>query len=570
MAGESRSYGLMNFLAWLIPGTSVVAAVIASITNSEFRPKLAFDGTIILIVTWVATWLLFKIVQLRPAENARIKSPGKKAHAFYIGAILALWMPWLFLPLQAQKVEIILDVSQRMGQEFNPPGTTKFDAAREGVFQVLGYLENQNVKVALRLVTSSEIEQCMIAPETSLVVDFTKDLDKIRNYVNRIQVSPSNKAPVVDAIDFSIAHYRGQKRFDKGFYIYSFLGGDDTCGDKISVYLDLPTVKENHVYTDLYMIIMLGTDEEEALKDLPNAKLSYARNAIQVQQIVQKNNQHIAIPTPTPTIQASIIGFRSETTISPTQSADLSAQEIPVTGPIAAIPSTLRSESVVTKGATRTLTATIIPSLTVTLTRTPTPTSSSTSTKTQTATPSHTQPPNTETLQATESPEEISVCPNSNRIPITGEAHPGSITIDYPANCSTGYTPETKIEMGGSYSGVLSDIVIWVLVYPPNELYYPQSPSACATPTAPPPNRDVIAETWSVDLYLGSQSNPFSEWFDVVVVLTDQEASNFLSNWLYTACQVTPPAVPEFTGISPATLLQMNIIEKSVIQIRTR
>ena len=569
MTGESKFYSFVNFLAWLIPGASFIAAVYASITNSQFRPQLASDGTKILIGMWVVTGLAFKFFEMRPAGNAKITFPGKKIHAFYTGAILALWVPWFFLPLQAQKVEIILDVSQRMGAEFSPPGTTKFNAAREGVFQVLNYLENQNVEVALRLVNSSEIEQCKIEPESSLAVDFTKDLDRIRNYVDTIQISPSNKAPIVKAIDFSISHYQENRIVDQEFYIYSFLGGNDTCGDNISVYLDLPHVRKMSVFTDIYMIVMLGTDEEEVLRHLPNAKLAYARTAGQVQQIVQENNRLINIASPTPTIPGTFTDASGEFQFSTTLSNDLTTREIPVTGHTDVPAPAPKTQAVATKAPTRTSEATVTPSFTVTFTKTRTPTLLVSPTKTQTIVPSHTPPPE-DTSTPTAFPTETPICPASTRIPLNGVAYSGSITINDPANCSTGHPVETEIEMKGSYSGIPEEAVIWVLVYPPNELYYPQSPNACATPTAPPPNRDSIAETWDVKLYLGVQSNPLPEWFDIIVVLADQEASNFLSNWLHTACQVTPPTPPAFLGIDPETLSQMNIIEKSVIRIRTR
>jgi hypothetical protein len=102
------------------------------------------------------------------------------------------------------------------------------------------------------------------------------------------------------------------------------------------------------------------------------------------------------------------------------------------------------------------------------------------------------------------------------------------------------------------------------LVYPPNGLYYPQSPNACSTPFAPPP--DQTGNNWSVNTYLGRVgSDP--EWFDIVVVLTDQETSNFLGNWLHNGCLATPN---NFTGIDAQTLESMNIIEQTYITVQTK
>lgn len=218
---------------------------------------------------------------------------------------MGLWGPLAAMPFKAQKVEIVLDVSHRMGEQFDLPGTTKLDAARTGVLQVLGYLENQNIAVALRLVNSSSDGQCVIEPATSLAVDFTRDLDKIRNFLGTIQPASSDKVPVVNAIDFSIDHYLESRMFDKKYYIYSFIGGDDTCGEKLGVYLSSPKVVNNAVTSELFLIVLLDPDQERTFPNLPNAKLDYARSVAQVQEIVDSNNQLIEVATPTPTVTPS-------------------------------------------------------------------------------------------------------------------------------------------------------------------------------------------------------------------------------------------------------------------------
>jgi hypothetical protein len=368
--------------SWIVPGGSFTVAVFSSITSSEFRPKLASEGSTILGVLWVVLSLLLIIFTVRPAPNARIVFPGKQVHMFFISAIAALWLPYFFESFKAQKVEIILDVSQRMGAEFNPPGTTKFDAAREGVLKVLSYLEDQNVEVALRLVNSGDGGQCQLEPESSLVVDFTRDLDQIRHLLDTLRPSPSDKAPVVDAIDFSIDHYRNERRFDQEFYIYSFLGGKDTCGEDVGIYWISPKAKEYAGNADFFLIILLGTDEEAFLRDLPDAKLNFARDALQVQQIVNDNNRLITISTPTATLTLSPASSEISPTPTPTTPVAVEpSQDIRDPHPVENTPRP-PIQPPVAKTATHSPSATPFPSPTRTRTQVPSFTSAPTKTAT--------------------------------------------------------------------------------------------------------------------------------------------------------------------------------------------
>ena len=150
------------------------------------------------------------------------------------------------------------------------------------------------------------------------------------------------------------------------------------------------------------------------------------------------------------------------------------------------------------------------------------------------------------------SPECASVRPR-----LYGDGFAGTITINSLANCSTNILPEAPIPLAGTYSNIPPDTVIWILAYAPDGFYYPQSPNPCGK--APPPNqRDGI---WDVDIYLGKTSNK-QESFDIVVVLADQFASDYLSSWLVNTC-------PTFGGIDPATLAVMNITEKAFITVWT-
>ena len=411
-------------------GISFTGGLIACLSQSEFRPKLAKEGSIIFMLLWIAVLVVIKILQKRPLLKKKFVFPVKEAevHLFIISAIVGLWLPYFIKPLQAQKVEIILDVSQRMGAQFDAPGTTKFSAARAGVLQVLDYLEGQNVEVALRLVHSREVGQCVIEPRSSLAVDFTRDLDKIRDQLKKIHVNPVDKAPVVDAIDLSIDHYENAKRLDKGFFIYSFLGGDDTCGGKIGVYLDSPKVKKNSVDADLFLIILLGTDEEASLRNLPNARLDYASSAVQVKNIISSNNQLITSPTPivnfkplsadskeNPTpISTTLVAAVQDQIIEPVQSPDVSdLMPSAIETPAIEIPNTGVGETPLptpTKDYTASSTPTPTKQPTNTSTKTPTNTPTKMPTNTPTKTPINTPtktPINTPTKTPTNIPTDM-------------------------------------------------------------------------------------------------------------------------------------------------------------------
>lgn len=312
MVNEQKFTRFSKLMPWLISGGSFTAAVIATINNSEFILRRAIGGSLLVAGLWCVAYLFIRIVKIKPAETSRMKMDIRH-HLVFVGAIVVLWMPLLFVPFKTQKVEIVLDVSSRMWEQFDKPGTTKFDAAQSGVLEVLDRLENQNIQVALRLVKGNGTGQCEIAAETSLAVDFTKDFDKIRSYLATIKPNQSEKAPVVDTLDLSINHYLGERTWDKRFYLYSFLGGDDTCEKKLGVFLLTPKVVENAITSEIFLIILLGTNEEIIVQNLPNARLDYARTVIEVSEIVKSNNELIQVPTPVPTSSPTLLPSPSST-----------------------------------------------------------------------------------------------------------------------------------------------------------------------------------------------------------------------------------------------------------------
>jgi hypothetical protein len=153
----------------------------------------------------------------------------------------------------------------------------------------------------------------------------------------------------------------------------------------------------------------------------------------------------------------------------------------------------------------------------------------------------------------------VFVCPSVSHPVLVGQGLGGSADIYSPAPCTTGLTPETAIFSSGVYSNIPAGSYVWELVYAPDHLYYPQSPNACGGGAPPTQN----GGNWSVNTYLGSASDLEPKWYDIIVVVADQAASDQLRNWLASHC-------PSFPGIGYETISQWNITEKVSITVRTR
>lgn len=579
MASEAKVSRFGKWWSWVVPGAAFTGACIYSIQHSEFIPRLAVLGSLVLLALWAVTGLVFWLLKMRPAEHARIRSPGLQIHLFFVGAIIALWFPLALKPLQAQKVEIILDVSQRMAEDFIPAGTTKFDAAKAGVLEVLTLLEGNNMEVALRLINGIEYGRCDIQPETSLAVDFTRDFDKIRQVLRTLRPRASEPAPVVNAIDFSIDHYLDKRIFDQKFFLYSFIGGDDTCGGHLGTYLNLPMVMEHAVNTQLFLIVLRDTDEAQTLGNLPNANLTYAESAAEVLEIVETYNNIIVTPTPAPTRPGSL-AYASTGTSTPTETPLPASEQIRVTDKVEPNEPVREDQAPDEPGTIGTpdppaiSSPIIIPSPTrVPPTPTPLPPPNPPTTPPSIPTEFPTDPPTeipaTDTpsptatpIPPTRTPTQTAIVCLSTRTPLAGTTFGGTVTIDGPGFCSTTHSPGTPINTTGTYTGIPQGTVIWVFVYPPNGPYYPQSPNACSTPIAPPPAQS--AGTWNVPSYLGDLNDP-PKPFDIVVALADQATSNWIGGKLHEDC-----VNGDYDGISAAELSQKNIDEKDSITVWTR
>jgi len=148
----------------------------------------------------------------------------------------------------------------------------------------------------------------------------------------------------------------------------------------------------------------------------------------------------------------------------------------------------------------------------------------------------------------------------SARPPLQGTANfPGEVEILTPLNCTTGIPAESQVSATGTYSGKPDNATLWALVHAPCFLYYPQSSNARA---GEPPDQE--GGNWNVDVYLGEKGGG-PEWFDIVVVLADEDTSAFLSDWLKEGYRKG-----RYPGIPAALLESMTITEKSYISVQTK
>ncbi|MCB0167445.1 MAG: hypothetical protein KDI79_24660 [Anaerolineae bacterium] len=134
----------------------------------------------------------------------------------------------------------------------------------------------------------------------------------------------------------------------------------------------------------------------------------------------------------------------------------------------------------------------------------------------------------------------------------------GEVKIRTPNHCTTELPTETPITVSGDNTETPANVTLWVLAYAPNSRYYIQSPNACV---GEPPFQ--LNGRWQVPAYLGLKGGK-PEWFDLVVVLADEAASQFLSDLIKQGCQSG-----SYTGIIAAQLNQLAITEKGGISVQT-
>jgi hypothetical protein len=143
------------------------------------------------------------------------------------------------------------------------------------------------------------------------------------------------------------------------------------------------------------------------------------------------------------------------------------------------------------------------------------------------------------------------------RIPIEGPAVDVQVSITSMENCTDNLPTASSIPLRGTYSGDMTNREIWILVYPPDVRYYPQSTDAC---------RDLSTQfasgQWAEIIRLGRPGVP--EPFHVVAVVTDvgSPASEAFHNYLRVGCDTG-----NFNGFMS---LPAGVTELDAITVHTR
>ncbi len=178
----------------------------------------------------------------------------------------------------------------------------------------------------------------------------------------------------------------------------------------------------------------------------------------------------------------------------------------------------------------------------------PTPTPSPMPTNTSTLSPTNTPKPTpgpevtdtltpiTEpTLSITVTPTPTSGCSFSEtpfRTPIGGPPVGVQVNITSIPDCADNLPTASSIPFRGTYSGDMANKEIWILVYPPNVVYYPQTVDACKSLPA-----QFADGQWSTIIRLGRAGVP--EAFYIVAVVADvgSPASVAFHDYLDVGCK---------------------------------
>jgi hypothetical protein len=100
------------------------------------------------------------------------------------------------------------------------------------------------------------------------------------------------------------------------------------------------------------------------------------------------------------------------------------------------------------------------------------------------------------------------------RDPIGGPSVDVEAKITSMENCADNLPTASPIPLDGFYSGDLTNRELWVLVYPPDVKYYPQSSDPCSDLSA-----QLVDGLWSETIILGRSGVP--EAFHIVLVVTE-------------------------------------------------
>jgi len=127
------------------------------------------------------------------------------------------------------------------------------------------------------------------------------------------------------------------------------------------------------------------------------------------------------------------------------------------------------------------------------------------------------------------------------------------VQITSPRHCDTGLA--TGIAASGTYSGDLTGKEIWILVYPTDGKYYPQTLDSCKQIPS-----EASGGNWRTTIGFGGPP----QQYDVVAVVTDTdgEASQEFKQWLQKGCETQD--FPGYLGNElPGGITEMDAITVS-------
>jgi hypothetical protein len=208
------------------------------------------------------------------------------------------------------RVEIVLDVSHRMTAEFDEPGNTKFNVARDAIFELLDTLEGREVEASLRLMGGSGgTETCEVFSNLSLLVDFTQDYERIRQELRALRPygPEAPEAPLVDTLKSSLQHLTEEASPSQTLMIYT--GGDDTCGESVQYFFDtlVPGVLTGETIRSKTFLIVLSSETVDFTGALGHdVSLTLAQTAQEVKDITSSASESLP-PTPTPQAIARLV-----------------------------------------------------------------------------------------------------------------------------------------------------------------------------------------------------------------------------------------------------------------------
>jgi hypothetical protein len=546
----------------------------------------------------------------------RIKTLKPKYYAALLGMIAVSWVPVIGGYLRPQPSEppeyasihyaFVVDATARMNASFQ--GTnSKWMVAKGATLQYLDRLPpGANYTLVVMGGNQTGSSATCVGPDKPLIPLHLGNRSSVSDQVE--QMEPEASGSLTEALKRARDALLDKPKGDEKT-VYVIVGGPDECaqGDKWDALPDdIQTIFNQGIAIHTEMIVLVNETVRQEVIERIGARLRTLGQNIDVALVDNEKDLQVKIDTdidhaydriariapeefaterPTLVAGAATAAVR-RTGIAVATAASTLVSIIPSSGsgqgPVNPLSTPLTSLPTPILAITSNPTATPIPVVTVSPTLLPpsqtiiplSPTQLPTETHSPSPPPSATYTaipptpvPSSTALPPTQIPTSTATSlpsPNpcvSTRIPLTGPSYPGEAIINSPATCSTNHPPETEIPTSGTYSGVPTGLFIWILAYSPEGLYYPQSPDACAARIA-----DQGNGIWSVPVYLGNRDGGPPEWFDIVVVVTDQSTSDYLAAWVQSGCLNNN----NFVGIPPSDLVGRNVTEKNFIRVETQ